>query len=442
MKLLSKAIQKRFDDYMRLSIGKEQFIPPHCFDSNPSKYSLEDVRLMWHDGIVASSKDRHDALYIHIPFCVSRCSFCMYDSQIVRPKQISPYVSRILKEFDYWKGEIREPLDSLYVGGGTPSILSVNDMKNLFQTLNNLSFVPNSSRTFELSPESATVEKLYKLGETIINRISMGVQSLDETVLKKIKRNNLSRSHIRNLINTAKIVNFDDINIDLMVGLDGQDEMNVRSTIEDIVGMNPLSITLYTFRDVNQTQKKGVGERLEEVNKQLVCAYNVLQEAGWLHVAGNINTEYNIFYSQEKKKNLIRHQTSIDVCNNLNLFGIGSHAIGFNPAIAYECDSFSKVFDEKDKRYIVYKHTPKQQMQLAVCNMLYCDDMFIDTSYFFDVFGRKFEDVFSEELEDLNAINRVLIMPSGFKFISNSKYESAAIQKFFWDNNFLQQYPE
>ncbi len=442
MKLSSNKVQERLNDYIKLSMEKDILIPPHYFDIDHNKYSLEDVKFMWHDGVVASSKERHDALYIHIPFCISRCSFCMYESQIVHPKYLGPYISRITKEFDYWKDEIYPPLDSLYIGGGTPSIISVTDMKHLFKSINYLSFIPNSSRTFELSPESATEEKLYELGNTIINRISLGVQSLDEDVLRRVKRNNVSRSHIRNLISIAKTVNFDDINIDLMAGLDGQDERNIRTTIEDIIEMNPLSVTIYTFRDAHQILKKGKSERLEDVNRQLVSAFTTFQEAGWLHVAGNMDTEYNIFYSKEKKKDLIRHQTSIDVCNNLNLFGIGSHAIGFNPSIAYECDSYSKAFSEKDKRYIVYRHTPIQQMQLAVCNLLYCDDMFIDTSFFFDSFKCNFEDVFQKELEDLSSINRVISSPSGYKFISNSKYEAAAIQKFFWDKEFLRQYTE
>lgn len=440
MKLSSNKVQERLNDYIKLSMEKDLLIPPHYFDIDHNKYSLDDIKSMWHDGVVASSKERHDALYIHIPFCISRCSFCMYESQIVHPEFIGPYISRITKELDYWKDEIHLPLDSLYIGGGTPSIISVNDIRHLFKSLNDLSFVPNSSRTFELSPESATEEKLFELGETIINRISLGVQSLDKYVLERVKRNNISTSHIRNLINIAKTVRFDDINVDLMVGLDGQNEDNIKTTIEEIIDMSPLSVTLYTFRDVNKTLKKSIGERTDDVRKQLISAFKSFQEAGWAHVSGNIDTEYNIFHSSEKRKQLIRHKTSIDVCNNLFLFGLGSHAIGFNPSIAYECDSFSKDYSKKEKRFTIYRHTPIQQMQLAVCNILYCNDMFIDTSHFYNIFNCKFEDVFREELEDLISLNRVISNPSGYKFISNSKYEAAAIQKFFWDKKFLRQF--
>ena len=311
MKQLSNTVQKRFNDYINLSIKKNILIPPHYFVRDSNKYSLNDVKKLWHDGIIASSKDRHDALYIHIPFCISRCSFCMYDSQIANREHISYYISRILKEFDYWKDEIREPLDSLYIGGGTPSIMSINDIDSLFKTLNNLSFVPNSSRTFELSPETVSEDKILELGQTIINRVSIGVQSLDEEVLKRVKRNNISKSHIKHLISVARTANFDDINIDLMVGLDGQNEKNIRTTIEEVINMNPLSVTLYTFRDVRKIIKKSVNERIIEVNNQLHSAFKTFQDAGWLHIAGNMETEYNIFYSNEKKKELIRHQTSI-----------------------------------------------------------------------------------------------------------------------------------
>lgn len=297
MKQLSNAVQKRFDDYIDLSIRRELLVPPHYFDTNTNKYSLDDVKMIWHDGILASSKVRHDALYIHIPFCISRCSFCMYDSQMVHPEHISSYICRILKEFDYWKDEIREPLDSLYIGGGTPSVMSSNDIKSLFKRLNKLSFIPNSSRTFELSPETASEEKIIELGHTVINRVSIGVQSLDEEVLKRVNRNNISRTHIKNLISVARTACFDDINIDLMVGLDGQDERNIRTTIEQIIDMNPLSVTLYTFRDVRKIAKRNASERMDDVNKQLHSAFKSFQDAGWLHKAGDIDTEYNIFYS-------------------------------------------------------------------------------------------------------------------------------------------------
>lgn len=442
MKLLLNEIQEKLDDFIKLSFEKDLLIPPHYFDTNKQKYSLEDVKRMWHKGVVASSKERHDALYIHIPFCISRCAFCMYESQIVRPEYISPYISRIIKEYRYWEDEVRMPLDSMYIGGGTPSIMSVSDISSLFNVLNELSFSNNSSRTFELSPETATEDKLYLLGDTIINRISIGIQSMDENVLKMVKRNNISSSHIKRLLDVARKINFDDINIDVMVGLEGQTENNVQTTIEKIVEMAPLSVTLYSFRDTRKTSKKNIDERIMEVRKQIQRAYKTFDLAGWKHVAGNVDTEYNIFYSEDKKKELIRQKTSIDVFDNLNLFGLGSHAIGFNPALAYECDSFSMEFNDKDRRYAIYQHTPLQQMQLAICTMLYCNNMCVDTVKFFHSFKYNFEDIFKEELDELMSINRVTPIPGGYKFICNTKYEAAAIQKFFWDKEFLRQYSE
>ena len=99
-------------------------------------------------------------------------------------------------------------------------------------------------------------------------------------------------------------------------------------------------------------------------------------------------------------------------------------------------------FNDKDRRYAIYQHTPLQQMQLAICTMLYCNNMCVDTVKFFHSFKYNFEDIFKEELDELMSINRVTPIPGGYKFICNTKYEAAAIQKFFWDKEFLRQYSE
>jgi hypothetical protein len=79
-------------------------------------------------------------------------------------------------------------------------------------------------------------------------------------------------------------------------------------------------------------------------------------------------------------------------------------------------------------------------MRLAVCNMLYSNNMQIDLNLFFECFGRNFTDVFAKELEELSSINRLTKTSNMFNFINNSQYEASAIQMFFWDKKFLQQF--
>lgn len=440
MKLSPKESLKKFDELQSVSQRHELLIPPHFFDMDSDRCSLQEVHDFWKSYEVASVKPRHYSLYIHIPYCVKKCSFCMYDSKIHTDDNITPYIDRIIKEYDFWSDNIVSPIDSFYIGGGTPSIMSVDDIRNLFSSVMDLSFRDDSSRTFEMSPDTVNVDKLHELGKTFINRISLGVQSLDENVLNKIKRPITSIKKIKQIVDAAKEISFDDINIDLMVGLNGQTISNIESSVRQVVELSPLSVTVYSYRDVHNLSELKHEDRILEINRQLLLAYNIFEEYGWEHVAGNLDTEYNIFYSPAKKKKLIRHRTSIDAFSNLNMFGIGSHAIGFNPSLAYECDSFSSDFDKDEKRYIVYKHTLMQQMKLAVCNMLYFNDMQIDTKIFYESFGCEFSNVFEKELEELRSINCVVEVPCGYAFINKSKYEAAAIQMFFWDERFLQQY--
>lgn len=440
MMLSQNSVQNKFDRYVVLASKHGLLIPPHYFDVSPTRCSLREIKAMWRNQDIATLKPRHDSLYIHVPYCLKRCSFCMYDSRILRGGNISSYIDMIIKEYNFWADIIESPLDSFYIGGGTPSLMEPSDIRRLFEALKKLEFDEYSSRTFELSPNTVTPEKIYELGDTFINRVSLGIQSLDETVLLKANRTNNSAYSLKNIVSALKDISLDDINIDLMVGLNGQTVANVRSSIEKIIELCPLSITIYSYRDVHNISEMGLDERIIEIQEQLTCAYSIFESAGWKHVSGNINTEYNIFYSPEKNKELVRHKTSIDVFNNLNLFGLGNHAIGFNPSLAYECDAYTNNFDIDDYRYIVFRHSTLQQMRLAVCNMLYSNDMQIDLSLFFEFFGCYFTDVFAEVLEELSLINRLKKTSNTFTFINNSRYEASAIQMFFWDQKFLQQF--
>lgn len=440
MKLSQSSIQNKFNMYAALASKHGLLIPPHYFDVSPTRCSLQEIKDLWRTQNVATIKPRHDSLYIHVPYCLKRCSFCMYDSRILRTGDIGSYIDLIIKEYNFWEDTIESPLDSFYIGGGTPSIMAPSDIKRLFEALKNLNFLECSSRTFELSPNTVTPEKIEELGNTFINRVSLGIQSLDDKVLQKANRINSSAYSLKQIICALKDLSLDDINIDLMVGLNGQTVANVKSSIEKVIEMGPLSITIYSYRDVHNISEMELDERILEIQDQLICAYNVLESAGWRHVSGNINTEYNIFHSPDKNKELIRHKTSIDVFNNLNLFGLGNHAIGFTPSMAYECDAYTNNFDIDDCRYTVFRHSTTQQMRLAVCNMLYSNNMQIDLNLFFECFGRNFTDVFAKELEELSSINRLTKTSNMFNFINNSQYEASAIQMFFWDKKFLQQF--
>lgn len=436
----SDKISKKLDEFTRISIERELLVPPHVFDTPGHLHSLSEVLESWHNGEVATLKAPKGAIYIHIPYCKSRCAFCMYNSKVSHRSNFSNYINRCLKEIEFWGEEIHNPLESLYIGGGTPSILAEEDLRALLLPLSQLQYVKNSSRTFELSPDTSSEAKLDILYDSNINRVSFGVQSLDSAVLANVKRDNPDSQIIKSLIGHARMLGFDDINADLMVGLEGQNEAKVAEDVKKVIAMDPLSVTIYTYRSVRWEDRKEMHDRIEASQRQLAVAYEIFDRIGWEHAAGTLETEYNVFASPSRRTRLIRHKTSIDVFDNLNLIGIGSHAIGFKPSLAYQCMSYAEDFDTKTPRYNVYNNNRLQQMRLAVCNMLYHNGMTIDGKRFKDYFGLDFYDVFQDEINELESIGRINRVNLTFKFLGNSIYEDAGIQKFFWDQDFLQKY--
>lgn len=432
-----KNISIGFEELLASAKCREIEPPPHFFDIHPKKCSLEELRELWKMEDVASRGESSLSLYIHIPFCQSRCAFCMYDSHLAKDDDLQIYTERIIKEYSYWREELSRPLKSLYIGGGTPSILTVREIDTLFHHLNGLSFLPNSSRTFETSPQSLTVEKLNALANTVVNRISIGVQSFDEAVMSKNKRPLSSKYDIDRLVSCARKMGFEDVNVDLMVGLEGQNVKNIEEAVRNIVEINPLSVTIYTYRDVHRIYKKNIKEKKKEVEEQLTTLFHLFEKAGWRHMAGGLNTEYNVFYAPDMTKDLVRHPTSIDVFRNIHLVGLGIHAHGFTPAVAYTNQSSCLSFRPDSKDYLVYRHTKKQQQQIATVMMLYCNNMQIDESRFESCFGVSFDEVFPLEMQQLRELKRVVKTASGFEFVYNSEYEAEAIRRMFWDREYL-----
>ena len=153
--------------------------------------------------------------YIHIPFCIRKCHYCSFVSglSIQRKKE---YIVALLNEIKYQYKRSR--LKTLYIGGGTPSLLDSKEIESIIKCFN---FSNSAEITLEVNPETVEKEKFQTLKEIGINRISMGVQSFDDNTLKRIGRNH-NEKEIYNAIDIIKNTGFKNINIDLIYGLPEQ----------------------------------------------------------------------------------------------------------------------------------------------------------------------------------------------------------------------------
>lgn len=203
----------------------------------------------WLDALDAPPAPRTPlGLYVHVPFCVKRCTYCYYLSVDDHPDLLDAYLEALDAEI---ARVVLSPaiagraVDFAYVGGGTPSMLSPDRIERLFGSLRGQASLDDAREiTFEVAPRSVTRAKLRALRNHGVTRVSMGVQQLDDDVLRASGRVHRVVDVLRawDLIREA---GFPIANLDLMVGMIGETEDSFLASLDRTIGMGPESITLY-----------------------------------------------------------------------------------------------------------------------------------------------------------------------------------------------------
>lgn len=203
--------------------------------------------------IRASSRPNSVSLYISIPFCPSRCSYCTFTSHSVEKaaKLIPQYVELLcgeLKDIAVLIDEIGLHLETVYMGGGTPTVLTAKQLDRVLSTVNE-SFDMTGVRELTVEagrPDTITAEKLAVLKKNGVGRISINPQTMDDEVLAAIGRKHTAED-VKNAFALAKTFDFDSINMDLISGLPGDNMEKFHKTIAEVIAMNPDNITLHTL---------------------------------------------------------------------------------------------------------------------------------------------------------------------------------------------------
>ena len=181
-------------------------------------------------------------LYIHIPFCRKKCNYCDFVSSPGNGELISRYIEALCLEIQRYE---RTKISTIYVGGGTPSVLSKENMAALFNTIyKNLDCSETREITFEGNPESLEFEKLVILKSLGVNRLSIGVQSFDDKELVSLGRVHSSGDFVNSYRN-ASILGFKNISLDLIYGISGQSFGQWKKNLMRAVSFESEHISLY-----------------------------------------------------------------------------------------------------------------------------------------------------------------------------------------------------
>ncbi|MFZ7119869.1 MAG: coproporphyrinogen dehydrogenase HemZ [Eubacteriaceae bacterium] len=191
-------------------------------------------------------------LYISIPFCPSRCNYCSFISSTVKDEYILQwYIESLGKEIDIILNYLlhnKIKISTLYIGGGTPSILNERLLYKLFIKLSNYIALDKLDEiTFEGGrPDTISEEKLKILKNFHVNRISINPQTLNDTTLKNIGRRHTAKDYYR-AMDIARKLGFDNINNDIIIGLENEDIDDIKYTMENIVKLAPKNITIHNL---------------------------------------------------------------------------------------------------------------------------------------------------------------------------------------------------
>lgn len=184
------------------------------------------------------------ALYVHIPFCKQKCLYCDFPSYAGKERLEDDYIDALIKEIDI-KCD-KKIIRSLFIGGGTPSYLSEKNLEKLLSTLSKLNYIEDAEKTIECNPGTLTDEKLKVIKDYGINRISLGLQTTHNNLLKDIGRIHTIEEFNKNY-KKIRDFGFKNVNIDIMFGLPNQSVSDYKQTLNDIVKLNPEHISCYSL---------------------------------------------------------------------------------------------------------------------------------------------------------------------------------------------------
>ena len=188
-------------------------------------------------------------IYIHIPFCKSKCYYCDFTSFSCKEDKIEQYINALKKEIELYKHKLEEDIliDTIYIGGGTPSYIDSKYIVSVISKIKeNFNILNEAEITIEVNPGTITKEKFIDYKNSGINRISIGLQTTDNNLLKKIGRIHTYEEFVVTY-NLAREIGFNNINIDLMLALPEQTLKGITEDVNKIISLNPEHISIYSL---------------------------------------------------------------------------------------------------------------------------------------------------------------------------------------------------
>jgi oxygen-independent coproporphyrinogen-3 oxidase len=307
-------------------------------------------------------------IYIHIPFCKQKCNYCDFYSIKWDDESENKYIEAVISEINSYKDKFYDNyiVDTLFFGGGTPTIIKPENLGKIVDSLRGVIEIDKCSEiSMEANPNTLTSEKLRKYKNIGINRLSIGIQSLNDEILKKIGRIHNSTEALE-AIDRAKNTGFENINSDIMFNIPGQTVYDIEDAVTKIIEKGVKHISFYSLK-----LEKGTPMYSLEKNKKIIMPDEDIERE--MYYAGrNVMGKNNLFQYEISNfaVNGFECRHNLKYWNQDEYIGLGPSAHSFmdnirysNPSdLKYYCDNinsskFERIIHEKlEKNDLMFEY--------------------------------------------------------------------------------------
>lgn len=380
---------KKVQPLLRAGKTKEEIFTTlsETYQVTTPKLELAYLTAVTQEPFLAQTPKNAVSLYISIPFCPTRCSYCSFVSHSIEKarKLIPPYLEKLVEELKIWSNLVQQEnliLDTVYFGGGTPTTLEPKELEQVMTALQEY-FDLSHIREYCVEagrPDTITREKLEVLKRFHVTRISVNPQTMHDSVLQRIGRKHTVQQTI-DAFQLARAVGFDNINMDLIAGLPGDTVAGFQETLQTILAMDPDSITVHALSLKRSATLFSTGEdQLENPVEEMVrYSYDTLTKLGYMpyymyRQKNTVDNQENVAYAKPGKESLYN---ILIMDESQSIFAAGAagstklvEPMGritrlHNYKFPYEyIDSFDTLMEKKQLVSEIYAEIHQQEAQL------------------------------------------------------------------------------
>ena len=267
-------------------------------------------------------------IYVHIPFCKKKCDYCDFISYCGKDDLIEKYVDSVKKEIDHVK--IKSEITTIYIGGGTPSYIDSKFIVQILEKIKEKNVAQDAEITIEVNPGTVTQEKLQDYIDCGINRISIGLQTTNDELLKQIGRIHNYEQFLETY-KLAKKVGFKNINVDLMLGLPNQRIIDLKESLENVLRLAPKHISVYSL-----IVEEGTPIANKIKNRKLKLLDDELERNMYWYVKNTLELNgYKHYEISNFAKKGYESKHNMNCWNQMEYVGIGTAAHSYRDITRY-----------------------------------------------------------------------------------------------------------